>query len=260
MAMLGEFERRGFVRLRGIFTVADAQHMRERIWKLLRDEYGVEQAEPRSWSVRQPTGFQSLTRSGAFAAFASPRLVEALDELLGPDGWRAPKHWGSPLVTFPHRETRWDVPSRQWHLDFPARGRGRPLFAVRILAFLDGVEPRAGGTLVVEGSHQLVERFVGRGARAHSRDTRRAFMQMHPWFRDLCSESSDDRIQRFMHEGATVDGVALRVVELVGEAGDAFLMHPWQLHAPAPNCGTSPRLMLAHTVVRDRHHHREESA
>jgi hypothetical protein len=39
-------------------------------------------------------------------------------------------------------------------------------------------------------------------------------------------------------------------VELSGAPGDVVLMHPWQLHAPAPNCGTSPRLLLSQSIVR----------
>jgi hypothetical protein len=247
-----DFERDGVVRLPGAFSATDAAHMREQVWNALREEYGIQPDEPATWTIGQPTGFQALTRSGAFDALGGPVLAGALDDLLGKGGWKAPKHWGSPLLRFPVGGSSWEVPGKQWHLDFPARGPTRPLFGVRILALLDAVEPRAGGTLVVTGSHELVARRVARKpAPGHSRDVRRSLMQTDPWFLHLCSDTEDaDRIERFMTRGAVVDGVTVRVVELTGAPGDAFLMHPWQLHAPAPNCGTSPRLMLSHAVMR----------
>ncbi len=248
-----EFEQCGVVRLRGAFGEADAARMRERLWKALSDEWGIQPGRPETWSVRQPTGLQPLRRSSVFEALGSPVLAAALDDLLGAGCWRAPKRWGSPLVTFPSG-SHWDVPSKQWHLDIPARGAARPLFLVRILALLDRLEPRGGGTLVVVGSHALVERLVAAGANTrHSKDVLRALARMSPWLRDLCSDASgDDRIRRFMVEAAVVGDVVTRVVELTGEAGDVFLMHPWQLHGPSPNCGTSPRLMLSESILRSR--------
>ena len=43
-------------------------------------------------------------------------------------------------------------------------------------------------------------------------------------------------------------GVPVRVVELTGRAGDIVIGHPWLLHAPAPNCGTTPRFMTVQRV------------
>jgi hypothetical protein len=39
------------------------------------------------------------------------------------------------------------------------------------------------------------------------------------------------------------DGVAVRVVEVTGQPGDAFVCHPSLLHAVSVNCRTVPRLM-----------------
>jgi len=249
-----DFERLGVVRLKRVFREVDAARMCDRVWEALAREHGMRRGDPATWTAGQPTGFQALSRAGAFDALGQPTLIAALDALLGEGQWTRPKHWGAPLITFPATEaSSWDVPSRQWHIDFAARGRTRPLFAVRVLAFLDHVERRAGGTLVLAGSHRLVERFVatGAGGAGHSRDVRQALMRTHPWLRALWSAvERPDRVQRFMVEGALVDGVALRVLELDGAPGDVVLMHPWQFHAPAPNRGAGPRLMLAHSAVR----------
>jgi len=251
-----DFERLGVIRLTRIFSSGDAARMTDRVWEALVTEHGIRRDEPATWTIEQPTGFQTLTRSGAFDALAGVMLADAFDDLFGAGEWTRPKHWGVPLVKFPVDASRWDVPSTQWHLDFPARGRGRPLCAVRLLAFLDTVLPRAGGTLVLAGSHRLVERFVATGGDAggHSRDVRHALMCSDPWLRRLWSrEEREDRPARFMAEDVVVDGVAVSVLELTGEPGDAVLLHPWLFHAPAPNCGTSPRLVLSQSVVRAGH-------
>jgi ectoine hydroxylase-related dioxygenase (phytanoyl-CoA dioxygenase family) len=52
-----------------------------------------------------------------------------------------------------------------------------------------------------------------------------------------------------MGEGAVVDGVPLRVVELTGEPGDVFLMHSDCFHAAAANRSGEPRMMLTEMVA-----------
>jgi hypothetical protein len=98
----------------------------------------------------------------------------------------------------------------------------------------------------------LVERAVvasRSGDAGHSPALRKALGAAHPWLRDLWSRpTGGDRIARFMRDGAVVDGVGLRVVELVGEAGDAVVFHPWLFHAPAPNRGLEPRMVIGHNV------------
>jgi hypothetical protein len=248
-----DFDQLGVVRLTGVFSAADAARMREGLWQALAAQ-GLRRDDPATWRPVQATGFQALTRSGTFDALGGRVLASALDDAFGGSSWIRPRHWGAPLVTFPTGASPWSLPSRQWHIDFPARGAARPLAALRILAFLETVEARAGGTLVLAGSYHLVERLVASGAVAHghSPDVRRALARRSAWLRDLWSDGDDaDRIQRFMTDGALVDGIALRVLELSGAPGDAVLMHPWQLHAPGPNCGSAPRLMLSHSVVRE---------
>ncbi len=82
-----------------------------------------------------------------------------------------------------------------------------------------------GGTGVLAGPHRLVERAVAAsrsGDAGHSPALRKALAAAHPWLRDLRSRpAGGDRIARFMRDGAVLDGVGLRVVELTGAAGDA---------------------------------------
>jgi hypothetical protein len=274
---LAAFERRGFVRLPGVFSGAAAARMCEQVWDDLARRYGIRRDDRTTWTVPQPRHFQALCQAGVFDALGSPALAATLDDLLGAGAWECPQHWGQPLVTFPGADVAWDVPHAQWHIDWPARGAPRPLFGAKILAFMAPVAARGGGTVVLAGSHRLVERFVATsrpGTPGNSPAIRRALGRSHPWLCDLWSrpgrsdrtgrfraasarhtdmidEPCTDRIRRFMNDGGTIDGVEVRVVELTGTAGEAIVFHPWLFHAPAPNCTTAPRMMVGQNVHTD---------
>lgn len=128
----------------------------------------------------------------------------------------------------------------------------RPLPGVQLFLCLDRVAPRGGGTVVIAGSHRLVAGLAereGPGYPGRSEPVRRSLRRSVPWLNDLWTAGGEgDRAQRFMEEGAEHDGIALRVVELVGEPGDVLLMHPWMLHAPAPNCGELARMVLTERI------------
>jgi ectoine hydroxylase-related dioxygenase (phytanoyl-CoA dioxygenase family) len=248
------FAERGFLRLSSVFGVSSAAAMAGSIWAALFEKYRIRPDDPATWTVRQPTGFQALTRAGAFNAVAGPRVIAAFDDLLGKGQWSSTEEWGAPLITFPEPGRAWNVPQSQWHLDFPARGPTSHLPGVRLLAFIDVVEATGGGTVVVTGSHRLVERLVlnGQAGNGRSADVRERLAATQPWFRALWSRTRDEpnRIERFMLDGACIDGVHVCVEELYGATGDVILMHPWMFHAPAPNCGPTPRFMISHSVFR----------
>ncbi len=140
------------------------------------------------------------------------------------------------------------MPDRGWHLDYMAPGAARRIPGLQIFLCLDRVEPRAGGTLVAAGAPRLIEAIrVQRGPawRGHSAEVRRAVVREVPWFRALASQrAGEDRVARFMAQPTDVQGSSLQVVELVGEPGDVWLMHPWMLHAASANCGARPRMVV----------------
>ena len=73
--------------------------------------------------------------------------------------------------------------------------------------------------------------------------------QLEPWFAALTAPpSGEDRVRRFMQEGSELDGVPVRVSEMLGEPGDVILMHPLLMHAPTPNVLQTPRMMLTQFV------------
>jgi ectoine hydroxylase-related dioxygenase (phytanoyl-CoA dioxygenase family) len=51
-----------------------------------------------------------------------------------------------------------------------------------------------------------------------------------------------------MGQGGVVDGVPVTVVEMTGEPGDVFFMHPSLMHAFSTNAGDQARMMLTQWV------------
>ena len=71
------------------------------------------------------------------------------------------------------------------------------------------------------------------------------FCRSHPWLAELSGKMKDrgNRTARFMEEGAVIEGVPVRVVELTGEPGDAVLWHPALFHGRSRNCTSVPRFV-----------------
>lgn len=239
------FRRTGLARLAGAVTAPEA--VAGRIWTHLAG-VGILRDRPGTWTVSQPTGLRAVTASPEFRALGSPAIRAAADELLGAGRWLEPRRWGRPLVTFPSGGPEWTLPTGgAWHNDFVPLRPGADPRAVQIFVILSDLAPRGGGTLVLTGSHHLVGRYLAEsGEEPHPRTLRRV-LGGHPWLGELFEPArampAAERIGRFMTEGARVGGVDLRVVELTGKAGDAFVMHCDTFHAVAPHRGATPRMM-----------------
>jgi ectoine hydroxylase-related dioxygenase (phytanoyl-CoA dioxygenase family) len=168
----------------------------------------------------------------------------ALDELFGPDGWKRPRHWGNPAVTYRVSNTPWELPTDGWHVDSAPDEHGRSR-SVTVFVVLAELRPCGGGTLILTGSHQLVRQYGQHNVK--NRAQRNLLGARDRWLAELWSRLPDpapERRQRYLEKGAVVDGVALRVVEITGRPGDAFLMRAETFHAVAPNALDQPRMML----------------
>lgn len=244
------FDQIGFVRQPGAFSKEDAAEMVDRIWAAMKDKFDVTREDPASWTIQMGYGFADQKKDPAFHKVGSPTTIGAIDSLLGRDQWVRPSNWGQLLVTFPEAEKTWTVPTEIWHTDFGFLPSTNP-FGVMVFAFLSDVGPKAGGTVVIERSHRLVQQFVARQPREFLEKMKRvrlAFMDSETWLRDLAT--SDDcakRIERFT-KTEIVAGIPVRVVELTGSPGDIVLCQPWLLHAVAPNCGRLPRMMCVQRI------------
>jgi hypothetical protein len=229
------YARDGVVRLPGAIPIGDIEAMVAALRRKL---------DARPQRTARPSKLSS--RIGEFDAMASPAVRAVLDVLLGQ--WEEPAHWGLPLVSFHTGEKAWDVPREHWHIDLGARPGDLRL--ARMFAFLAPSRPGGGGTGYVAGSHRLFEAMFEetRGA-LPSAQARERLEARSPWFAALTSRhDKGERIRCFMEAGSELDGVQVRVGEMLGEPGDVILMHPLVLHAPTPNVLAAPRMMLTQFV------------
>jgi len=229
------YARDGVVRLSRLIPFPDIEAMRAAVWRKL---------DARPERAARPS--KLTARDGEFDAIGSPAVRALLDSLLGE--WDEPVRWGLPLVAFHTGEAAWDVPHRNWHVDLG--GLPGDYSLARFFVVLEPSRPGGGGTGYVVGSHRLFAAIAEREGRFRSSaEARRGLIAHAPWFGELSSiRPGEDRIRRFMHDGAEVDGVGVRVCEMLGEPGDVIVMHPLMLHAPMPNVLATPRMMLTQFV------------
>lgn len=145
------------------------------------------------------------------------------------------------LASLPNRD-RWVLPD-SWHTDVPRVASGCSP-GVQIFIFLDFVAAGGGGTVVVAGSHRLLD--DGRNLRPKEIV---AALRPEPFFRALFGGNPQEPGEDGLPAGR-VGEVNLKVMELVGEPGDAWLMDLRTLHAAAPNASDRPRLMATHRFLR----------
>jgi hypothetical protein len=249
-----QFLETGMLRLPAAVPTADLEPVLGRVWAMLEQRHGMVRGRPETWTVPRPTKLQALSKSGAFDALAGPRLRSQLDQVFDGRGWSAPWGWGQALLTFREDEAPWDLPHVAWHIDLVSDEVLEPWPRyVRLFALLAPIEPGGGGTVWLAGSHRLAMRMMRKAAdpgEIRCAALREALKRQDPWISALCSPGAEgDRIERFMKTGAEVGGVRLRAMEITGDAGDVFLMHPATLHAAAPTARPEPRLMVGATIV-----------
>jgi hypothetical protein len=247
-----EFAEQGYLRLEQAFSTSDAAAMEDLLWSALAERQDIRRDEPESWSAAVITGLQDLKTNAVFDPIGGPATTGALDDLLGPDGWRRPLQWGQFLVTFPRRGDAIDPFTKAiWHSDYDYATAPDWLAGALVFSFLSAVPPHSGGTAVLEGSHRVVQRFVAARPRAElapMKRARKALLASDPWLTQRASDAGDDWLERNLGREATIDGVRVRVAELTGAPGDVVVGHPWLLHAPAPNRAAQPRLMRVQRI------------
>jgi len=249
---LREFEETGLLRLPAAISDEHTAAMRDRLWLELDRKHQIRRDVPETWRAGLVHGLQQPGKEGAFANMACPALVAALDALFAPEGWQRPARWGTPLVTFPSPGHRWRVPHQTWHLDVSGELGGQLKQAqVTVFAFLATLASHGGATIAVTGTHRLIHRLSGKTAKVRSRQGRDLLSRADSWLKDLWSkEATESGMKRFMEEGAVVDGVPIKVVEITGNPGDVVIMHPCILHTLSMNCLDTPRLALRQGIFR----------
>jgi hypothetical protein len=221
-----QFERDGYVAVRGAVAPDTAAACRDALWHALTG-FGVTR-DPVTWT--HPVVPVPCPEGGPFvAAGTSPELRAAYDALIGPGRWaRRPGVGGLVPVRFPseefpgdcgwHIEGSYDVGGEYWA---NVRSRARGLLA--LFLFTDVGDDDAPTRLAL-GSHLAVPRLL-----ADAGET---------------GKNTDDALS-----GLRPSVLCRTVVHATGRAGDVFLCHPFIVHtATWPHRGTGPRMMAQPAV------------
>jgi len=253
------FEAGGVVKLRGVFTPAQAERMREVVWRDLLHSEGVVQEDRSTWRRRTPrTKLAHAKRHPVFEALFGEQLRELADALLG-SGWSPSGAYGNLLVDFPDAE-HWHLPGRDgfWHCDFGNYPALDPLPGLRAFAVFGDVPPGGGATLLLAGSGRMLVRYMARNpGTPRSLKAEVPWHQQIPYLRDLTLTDvpsdpgeNEARRRRFMDAVTDVEGIPAQVIEACGQPGDVYVCHPWTIHAKAPNASDQPRFLRAPTLLR----------
>lgn len=270
------FIERGWVRLPLAFSRQSALKAQEFLWEQV-EKRGVRRHDISTWTMPM-IRINETYDTPEFRACDTPRLADAIEDLVGSGKWAGrgtPNKWGWWPVNFSQgSDAKWDVPTGGWHwdgiqfrhfLDSPEQG-------LLCLCIFSDVEPGGGGTLVAEGSHKVVARYLAtQPDGVELRDGIDAVNKNHEWFRKLTNSDdtgtfaslAQERVDYFMNHTFTDQGGAnLRVIETVAEAGDVFLCHPFLYHASSQNHSGVPRFMCNRTtpLVQRMNFYREAAA
>ncbi|AZN41800.1 phytanoyl-CoA dioxygenase family protein [Paenibacillus albus] len=256
------FIERGWVKVEEAYPRELALQCQQYIWEKMR-RFDVDQSDPGTW--KQPMYYLREAYSGEpFDPCNTERMADAIEDLVGHGRWvdrgvfgaeEVVATWGWwPVNISLGADIPWDVPTGGWHWD---GGHFRhyvdsPDQGILCLCMFSEIGPRGGGTLIVEGSHNLVARFLEKHPGGlEPQEAIDKLNEEHPYLAELTGiterrddGAASDRIRKFMDEWHTdEDGFQLRVAETTASPGDIILCHPFLYHAPSQNHSGSPRFM-----------------
>jgi hypothetical protein len=246
------FEAAGVVRLQGAFAADEAAAMAEAVWRHAGSQAGLRPGDPATWADSPVLNWQGLKRHPAFRPLAGNQSVsDALDAIFGAGAWQRPRPGAQILFSLPEPGP-WVLPDA-WHMDCGFEQATWPVRSVKLFAFFGEVGPRGGGTMLLPGTHRLVDRYrEGLPAPAGAgRENWRPFMRHYPWLARLLDGADlPDHGRPLVGTAGEIDGVPVQVLELTGSPGDVVVTHLHVFHARSPNTGTLPRLMLGKEIHR----------
>jgi hypothetical protein len=251
-AVRATFADRGVVRLDRAFSPEAAARIHDVVWRYAERKAGVSPDDPSSWPDDRHLriSWKGLKRNRAFGVVIENADVRAaLDAVFGPDRWQPPKPGAQVLVSLPAAGP-WGLPDG-WHMDCGFERPTWPVFAVKLFAFFGDVAPQGGGTMLLPGTHRLVDRY--RSATddppGGGKQNWQPFLRRHPPLGDLLTGATRPDLGRSLvgttHE---IDGVPVDVAELTGAPGDVVVTHLHVFHSASPNTNGTPRQMLGKPV------------
>lgn len=228
---IDQFLDRGFVHLSAAFPSSVASACRESLAPRISD-LGVDLADDASWPQKLGlTDVYTAEHGEPWTRVLTKRLKGALNDLCGEDSWED-LGCGWWVLSFPQRASPCGSGACEvegsWHVDgshFKHRLHSREVGLVLLMLFSD-VAQGGGGTAVKVSSHKRVGRIVA-DAGAGGID-------------------SSTLMSRLLEDGVFEE--QSDILELVGLAGDVFLLHPFTLHARTRNSGENIRY-LCHPCI-----------
>lgn len=226
------FKKLGYAILRNAFSKETASACRIILDNCLKEDFGINVIDESTWLLRQ--GIQRVFKKNDGVPWAdvfTPKLINSINLICGEGTWEESWGCGWWVVTYPNIcyppwrvDGKWHIDGA-WHQHFPY---SREVGLVPVMLFSD-IFPEGGGTAVLNGSHKYIARLLVEGS-----------------FQG-CSSA-------MVASCMTADGIDIdRVMEITGQAGDVFFMHPLLLHARSTNLGTlgvaSIRYMCHPTIV-----------
>lgn len=248
-----EFAETGVVRLDAAFPRTAAEQMSNVVWAYAERKAGIRRDDPASWP-EGPLGisWKGLKDNRVFNVLTDNEPVRAaLDALFGPGQWLEPKPGAQILFTLP-QPGAWSLPSA-WHMDCGFEQPSWPLHGVKLFAFFGEVGPKGGGTMLLPGTHRVVDEYrrslppgtSGGMANWHG------LLRQHPFLAQLLNgHQTPDGGRSLVGQAREINGIQVEVHELTGHPGDIVVTHLHVYHAVSPNVTTIPRQMLGKAVYR----------
>ena len=248
------FADRGVIRLDGAFGAESAARIEASVWSYVESKAGIGRNDRATWPTSSPSiGWKGLDREPMLDAIAGSSMVHhTLDAIFGAGGWKPPRRSARILFTMPS-EGPWTTVNAGWHMDCGFERPTWPVFAVTLFAFVGEVGPRGGGTLLLPGSHRVVERYRAafETPPAAGKQGWLSFIRANPPLDELLRGATKPE----RHSGPEVvgkrldvDGIPVEVVELTGSPGDVVITHMHVFHSASANTSDAPRLMLRKAV------------
>lgn len=270
------FEQCGFLHVPAAFSAADAQVVSGLVWDLHAKKHGISQQDTTGWYTKSGSGARvygppssQLKQSPQFKCLVKD-LLATVDKEFGAGVWQLVARQNTTIfMNFPNVCGSWTVPA-SWHSDFPQDPADPTAKVLYAFAFLENLQPGGGATMILQGASlraqaEDMQHCTGAGitiAETRSELLMETLAETDPWFKELfgplaggsknsgnykhlcAKETSERRVRSFMSDEILSGGVPMKVVELIGDAGDIVFWDPRCLHSPSNNRNSCPRIAI----------------
>lgn len=231
---IATFKIKGLLRLEKFLPIEVVRSTQEFIYQLAEKEGAWRGGSWQLSATSERPKFTKPMHKEELNILETPELLATIDILVNGQKLRDRRYFPALLFTLPQNNPWKMLPG--WHTDAPRQPHTENS-GVQMFTFLDTVLPRGGGTLVVSGSHRL----VNEGKLISSKDITTR-LKKYDYFQVLLSKKQPNP-EKFLTTAGKADGVDLQVVELHGNPCDVILMDLRVLHTLSTNTANRPRVM-----------------